>query len=320
MKKFYMSFLISLACFSLIFIGLDKLVFSNDNSPTIAIGQDDHDKDNDHDEEDLKIEKPKQKNKDELLFLLMGVDAKDVKKSKGTRSDTMMLINVNFKTGKIHLLSIPRDTRVPIKGKEDKINHAHAIGGSELSVRTVREFLNIDLDYYVKVDYKAVIEIVEDIGGVYIDVPRHMKYDDAMANPPLHIDIKKGFQLLNGKNSHDFLRWRKNNDLTVEIGDIGRIKMQQYFMEELVKQTLKPKNIFKIPSFIETYYDYVETNIPFSIMAKGALAAKKIDTENMETNTIPGDSKRIAKISYWIYNIDETKEIVKEMFGNYLLN
>lgn len=311
MKKFWLSFVISLVLFSLIFLGLDKTIFSRDSSSTIVI---------DNDEEDLVTEKPKQKSKNELLFLLMGVDAEDVKKSKGTRSDTMMLINVNFKTGKVNLLSIPRDTRVYIRGKEDKIAHAHAYGRAELAVRTVREFLDVDLKYYVTVDYKAVTDIVEDIGGVYIDVPRYMKYDDPKADPPLHIDIKKGFQLLDGKNSHDFLRWRKNNNLTVEIGDIGRIGMQQMFIKELVKQTLKPKNIFKIPSFIETYYDYVETNIPLTLMAKGALSAKKIDVDNMETNTVPGGSKRIAKISYWIYNIDETKEIVKEMFEDYLLN
>lgn len=317
MKKFWLSFGISLICFSLLFFTLDKLVFSKEDSPTI---NEENGEFAEGEEEDLEIEKPKQKNKDELLFLLMGIDAKDIKNSEGTRSDTMMLINVNFKTGEIDLLSIPRDTRVIVRGKEDKINHAHAYDGAKLSIRAVREFLNIDLEYFVTVDYKAVIEIVEDIGGVYIDVPRYMKYDDPTADPPLHIDIKKGFQLLDGQNSHDFLRWRKNNERTVEIGDIGRIEMQQMFMKELVKQTLKPKNIFKIPSFIETYYDYVETNIPLTIMAKGALSAKKIDTETMVTNTIPGKSKTIANISYWIYNEDETEKIVKEMFEDYLLN
>lgn len=316
MKKFWISFLISIVIISLIFVGLDKFVFSKEDSPIAGIDEEEEEEE----EEDLEIDKPKQKHKDELLFLLMGLDAKDVKKSEGTRSDTMMLININFKTGKIDLLSIPRDTRVYIKGKEDKINHAHAYEGAKLSIRTVREFLNIDLEYYVKVDYKAVMEIVEAIDGVYIDVPRYMKYDDPTADPPLHIDIKKGFQLLDGKNSHDFLRWRQNNDRTVEIGDIGRIEMQQMFMKELVKQTLKPKNILKIPSFIETYYDYVETNIPLTLMAKGALSAKNIDTENMVTNTVPGSGKKIANLHYWIYNVDETKEIVREMFKDYLLD
>lgn len=317
MKKFLLSFFVSLLCFSLIFLGLDRTIFSKDNSFTVATDNSSTDLE---DEEKKEEDKLKSTNKDELLFLLMGVDTKDVKKSKGTRSDTMMLININFKTGKINLLSIPRDTRVLVRGKEDKVNHAHAYGGPELSLRVVREFLNIDLEYYVKVDYKAVMDIVDDIGGVYIDVPLRMKYDDPRADPPLHIDIRKGSQLLNGKNSHDFLRWRKNNDESVGYGDIGRIEMQQIFMKELINQTLKPKNILKLPSFIETYYDYVETNIPFTTIAKGALSANKIDMDSMETNTIPGEDKKIAGTWYWIYDTFETKIIAKKMFGDYLLN
>lgn len=312
MKKFLVSFLVSLLLFVLIFVGLDKTILSKDNSSkTILV----------NDAKDLeKEEEDEETNKDKLLFLLMGVDTKDVKKSDKTRSDTMMLINVNFDTGKIDLLSIPRDTRVLVKGKEDKINHAHSYGGPELSLRTVSEFLNIDLDYYVKVDYKAVMDIVDDIGGVYIDVPIRMKYDDPRADPPLHIDIKKGEQLLDGKNSHDFLRWRKNNDESVGYGDIGRIEMQQVFMKELINQTLKPRNILKLPSFIETYYDYVDTNIPFTTIAKGALSANKIDLDSMETNTIPGESKKIGGIWYWIYDKFETRIMVKEMFKDYLLD
>lgn len=310
MKKFLLSFMISLICFSLIFIGLDKVIFSR-NNPTVAV---------DGEDGDIDKEKPEPKNKDEILVLVMGVDAKDVKKSKGTRTDTMMLVKVNFEDGDINLLSIPRDTRVLVRGKEDKINHAHAYGGPDLSIRTVREFLDIDLDYYVKVDYKAVMAIVDAIGGVEIDVPRKMTYYDPTADPPLNINLDKGLQVLDGQKAHDFLRWRKNNALTSGYGDIGRIESQQMFLKELVKQTLKPKNIFKLPTLIETYYDYVETNIPLKVILKGAMSANKLDMEGMKTVTVPGESKRIAKGDYWIYNRDETVKIVEEMFGDYLLD
>lgn len=312
MKKLLLSFLISMISFSLIFVGVDKLIFSRDNS-TIAV---------DGEDGDISLEKPEPKHKDELLVLLMGVDSKDVKKSKGTRTDTMMLVKVNFESGKINLLSIPRDTRVMVKGKPDKMNHAHAYGGSDLTIQTVRDFLNIDLDYYVKVDYRAVMEIVDAIGGVEIDVPRNMKYNDPTADPPLNINISKGLQTLDGKNAHDFLRWRHNNSYTAGYadGDIGRIGSQQMFMKELVKQTLKAKNIFKLPSLIETYYDYVETNVPLKTILKGAMSAKSLDTENMETVTIPGNDKTIDKLSYWIYNEEETRQVVETMFGDYLLD
>ncbi len=191
------------------------------------------------------------------------------------------------------------------------------MGGVDLTMKTLRDFLNLDVDYYVKVDYRAVMEIVDAIGGVEIDVPFDMKYKDTTPGiPPLNINIKKGLQTLDGKNAHDFLRYRSG----YKEGDIGRIKAQQMFMKELIKQTLKPKNIVKIPMLIETYFDYVETNIPFKVITKGALSAKKINLENMTTNTIPGEGKKIAGVDYWIYNREETRTIVQEMFGDYLLS
>lgn len=308
-KKFVLSFIISFICFGLIFTGLGKIGLFKER-PTIVI-----DGEPDSEFAPGNVAKPKVKN--EILFLLMGVDANGIKNYSGIRSDTMMLFKVNFETGQINLLSIPRDTRVLIKGKEDKINHAHSFGGTTLTMRTLRDFLNLDIDYYVKVDYEAVKVIVDAIDGVDIDVPRNMKYDDPYAKPPLHINIKKGQQILGGKQAHDFLRWRHNNDGTgYPEGDIGRIAAQQMFIKELIKQTLKLKNI---PKLVETYFEYVETNIPLDTMIKGALSAKKIDMEKMQTNTIPGVGERIAKVDYWIYNREETKAIVEEMFGDYLL-
>ncbi|WP_353095753.1 LCP family protein [Tissierella praeacuta] len=307
-KKFILSFVLSFIFFAITFTFVGEKLFSKSDSFATT--------DDDIGGEVKEENKPDPKNKDEILFLMMGVDAENVKKSKGTRTDTMMLFKVNFETGEISLLSIPRDTRVLVKGKEDKINHAHAYGGPELTMKTLRDFLNLDIDYYVKVDYKAVMSIVDAIGGVEIDVPQRMKYDDTTPGiPPLHIDLKKGLQTLNGKQAHDFLRFRKG----YAEGDIGRIKAQQMFMKELIKQTLTPKNIVKLPKFIETYYDYVETNIPFKVIAKGALSATKIDMQNMTTNTIPGEGKRISGVDYWIYYKEETRKIVEEMFEDYLL-
>ena len=306
MKKFLISFIISSMLFALIFTGIGKGKFFNANSE--ASVEDGYIiEDEDGNKEKLKV-------KNELLFLMMGVDAKDVTKSKGTRTDTMMLIKANFDTGEVSLLSLPRDTRVLVKGKEDKLNHAHAYGGSDLTMRTVRDFTGLDLDYYVKVDYRAVKGIVEAIGGVDIDVQSNMKYSDPYADPPLNINIGKGFQTLDGEKAHDYLRYRSAD------GDLGRITRQQDFVKELMKQTLRPKNITKLPKLIETYYDYVETNIPLSVMLKGALSANKMDVENLNTNTITGDPKRIGGVDFLIYNRVETTVTIQEMFGDYLLS
>lgn len=311
-KKFFIAFIISLVGFSLLYSNLWKTILQPGQSSADGYGDQVTDPKNPDDKTETK--EPKVKN--EVFFLLMGVDAEDVKKSKGTRTDTMMLTRVNFDTGKINMLSIPRDTRVLVRGKDDKINHAHAYGGPSLTMDTVEEFLNIDLDYYVKVDYKVVMGIVEAIGGVEIDVPFDMKYrDDTPGFPLLDINLKKGLQVLNGKQAHDFLRYRKGYN----EGDIGRIKAQQYFMKELIKQTLKPKNLLKLPKLAETYFENVETNIPWSVMLKGVASANKINIDEMVTNTIPGEPKRIGGLDYWVYYREETKKMVLDMFGDYLI-
>lgn len=317
-KKFYISFIISIMIFAVIFVILDSTLFSEKTKTvTTDIYGDDID-DNDDNDESEQTKEPKEV-KDEILFLMLGVDNKDLDKHSNIRTDTMILTRVNFKTGKTELLSIPRDTRTMVRGKLDKINHAHSFGGVDLTLRTVREFLNIDLDYYVKINYEAVKEIVNAIGGVEIDVPRRMKYDDTTKGKELHIDIEKGLQTLNGDKSLEFLRWRKNNDGSgYPDGDVGRIKAQQIFIKELVDQTFSLKNIFKIPRMIKTYYDYVDTNIPLKTMLKATKIKREGFAENMNTNTIPGDAKMINGVSYYIYDEEGTRELVEEMFGDYV--
>ncbi|TCU77427.1 LytR family transcriptional attenuator [Tissierella praeacuta] len=316
-KKFILSFILSLICFTLVFKLFGDKIFLGKNSIPVTDNVPQKELDLG---EDNKIEK---RVENEILFLMMGVDANGTGEYKNIRTDTMMLFKVNFQNGEINLLSIPRDTRVLVKGKKDKINHAHSYGGSELTMRTVRDFLNLDIDYYVKVDYNAVMKIVDAIGGVEIDVPFDMKYkDNTPGYPPLNINIKKGLRVLDGKNAHDFLRWRKNNSRTVQYpeGDVGRIKAQQMFMRELIKQTLKPKNIIKIPFLVETYINNVETNIPTKEILKGAKLASKIDIDSIKTDIIPGGGKTIRGTSYFIYDEAETEELVRSIFKDYLLN
>ena len=144
--------------------------------------------------------------KDDITFLLLGVDSKDVSQTSGIRTDTMMLCRLDTSTGEISILSIPRDTKARIRGRkyEEKINHAHSYGGPELSVKAVKDLLGIDLEYYVKVDYNIVKEMVDIIGGVDIYVPMDMKYSDPVADPPLYIDLKKGYQTLDGDKALQF--------------------------------------------------------------------------------------------------------------------
>ena len=103
----------------------------------------------------------------ELLVLLVGVDKNPNNASADfTRTDTIMLCKVNSETGKVDILSIPRDSRIKIRDEFTKANHAHAYGGIELTLQSLRNFLGIDIDYYAEINYDAVVKIVDALGGV----------------------------------------------------------------------------------------------------------------------------------------------------------
>ena len=89
-------------------------------------------------------------------------------------------------------------------------------------------------------------------------------------------------------------------------------------MKAFMEQALKPKNVLRLPKMVSAYYKYVDTNIPLGTLSKMALTANKINTENMETATIPGYGKKINGTDYLIYKEDEMVSIVNEMFGNYV--
>lgn len=260
--------------------------------------------------------------KNEILFLVMGVDAENFNDTvkNGKRSDTVILCKLNTETGKINLMSLPRDSRVPVNGKLDKLNHSHAYGGTKLVMQTVRDFTGLDIDYYVKVDYGLVKEVVDTIGGVTINVPFNMKYDDPTAEPPLHIDLKQGEQVLDGNKSIQFLRWRHNSygiPTPGDGGDLGRVQRQQYFVKELSRKAKDTRNIFKLLKLMESAYDNVDTNIDLITIAQMSKSVKNIDFENIDASTIPGEAKTIEGKSYYIINKDGLQSLIDSKFYNY---
>ncbi|WP_352405062.1 LCP family protein [Sporanaerobacter acetigenes] len=297
-KKFFKTFFISFLIFAIAYGGAvyyfvnaeDQITEGNGNFSENTIDDDD----------------------DELTFLLLGIDTKDVLKDNKRRSDTMMLCKMDKSTGSVSVLSIPRDTKVYIRGRknQERINHAHAYGGPDLSIKAVKDLLGVDLDYYVRVDYKFVEEYIDLIGGVEVDVPKNMDYEDLVADPPLRIHLKEGRQVLDGDKSLQFLRYRKG----YKDADLGRIRAQQQFVKATIEQTLKPRNIVKIPQMVNNYYKYIDTNIPLDVIMKFAMKAKDIDTENIQMATLPGEPKTINGVAYYIPYVDESQELVRNMF------
>lgn len=314
LKKFIISFLLTLVVISFLFtvFGGSDLDRNEPIGPT-----------EDGTETSEEDENPIPKGKtypDELFFAVLGVDGNGLGKEKGLRSDVILVARVNFKSGETKILQINRDSRVPVKGQEMKINAAHAYGGPSLAIQTLRDYLGIDLEYYVKVDFQGIMDIVDLVGGVEFDVPVNMKYDDPTAKPPLHINLKKGKQHLDGKKSHDLLRFRHNNGQGHYPGGFSREEVQLMWIKEFARTVLKPKNILKMPELIKKGLNSVDTNIPITTILSSATGLGNIDVEKIEMHSIKGEGYKIRDGGwYWFNDEEDKKDAVNRFFYEYKL-
>lgn len=253
---------------------------------------------------------------DQLLFLLAGIDINTDKVTadkEKTRSDTLMLVKANFETGEITLISLPRDSFVQVNGQYTKLNHAHSYGGIDLTMKTVREWLNLDLNYYVEVNFDAVKTIVDSLGGVDYEIPDNgieYKVADTKGNWKV---LKPGKQKLKGEDALAFLRFRNG----YSTGDIGRVKAQQDFLKTFARQFLDQANIKTAPAMVQLMINDVNTNIPFRKL--GALLGK-LDVfkgADLRTFTLPGDGKYYHSVSYYIPYPNQTNQLIMKELASF---
>ena len=247
---------------------------------------------------------------DEILVLLVGVDASQNKENpEPTRTDTIMLCKINSKTGKVDLLSIPRDSRVKVRDEFTKVNHAHAYGGIELTLKTLRDFLGLDIDYYAEVNFEAVENIVDSMGGVNYKVP-----EGVIINAD-GVNIKPGMNKMNGKEVLTYLRARS----IYENADLGRVNAQQQFLKAMVNEMVKKSKSISMTSLVESYFKDVKTNLPMATMLDIASKISNFSSDKFSTYTVPGTPSMIDGISYYIPDFEKTWEIVDKVFSKYKL-
>jgi LCP family protein required for cell wall assembly len=235
--------------------------------------------------------------------LIMGTDKSEL------RSDVMILASLDSKNKKLNMLSVPRDTRIKIDNKYQKINAALSIGKEELAIRKVKEITGMPIHYYVTVNFGGFKNIIDILGGVDFDVPQNMNYDDPLQN--LHIHLKKGMQHLDGDKAEQFVRYRKYPE-----GDIGRIKAQQAFIRALVEQKLKLEYISKIDDLYKAIKENLETNIGALDVTKNLSAVKALSSDNVQMFQLPGEAKMINEVSYFIHDDEQTIKLIEENFGD----
>ena len=239
------------------------------------------------------------KSQDYYTVLILGRDT-----GGGGNTDTMLLASYDVTNQKATVMSIPRDTMVNVSWDIKKINSVYnTYGGGDRGIqylyKEIAQLVGFEPDYQVVVEWDAVGQIVDAMGGVWFDVPRNMNYDDPLQN--LHIHQEKGYRLLTGEDAMEVLRYRHDNrkngvTLGYPEGDVGRIKTQQAFLKAMVEQLLKVENVPKVRQFIQVFQDNVETNLTFQNILWFAQAAflGGLKAENVEFVTMPGNSSAYA--------------------------
>ena len=239
-------------------------------------------------------------------IVVLGVDGREKDDDPG-RSDTLFVVMFDPKSKNVSLLSIPRDTRVRIPGHGwDKINHAYAFGGHKLTQQTTEELLGIQVNNYVMVDFSGFESLVDAIGGIDIDVEKDMYYEDPYAD--LFIDIKHGYQHLDGKRAGEYVRFRKD-----ELGDIGRVQRQQKFMKAAAAQIFNIDTVTKIPALFSTVDRHVETDMNTLTMIKAANSFKLFGDEKVKSGMLYGNFDDTEGISYWATSREEVQKSLDEI-------
>ena len=250
----------------------------------------------------------------------------------GGNTDTMLLASYDVTNQKATVMSIPRDTMVNVSWDIKRINSVYNYyGGGDKGIehlyKEVSQLVGFEPDYQVIVEWDAVGEIVEAMGGVYFDVPRDMNYDDDTQD--LHIHISKGYQKLNGEQAMGVIRYRHDNKVNGVMkgypdGDLGRIKTQQAFLQAMLEQLLSLGNITKINEFIKVFDKNVESDLSLQNMLWfGQQAFLGLDSENVNFVTMPNKNVSLWSRTYHNYQsyvvpiADELLELVNNELSPY---
>jgi LCP family protein required for cell wall assembly len=246
--------------------------------------------------------------RDRLNILCLGLDRnwtnKGLPYTKTVRSDTMMVVSLDLRKRSVAILSIPRDSRVHVPDHGiHKINEAHMLGGIDLAIDTVREFLEIPIDYYIRVKLGGVEKVVDALGGVQLRVEKDMQYDDNWGQ--LHIDLKEGDQRLTGKQVEGYMRFRHDGE-----GDFGRMRRQQQVMRAIAQQLRSAGTILHLDQWIDLFNQNVDTNMSRAELMGLARMFYGTQLTDILTESLPARSTMIDEISYLEVYEKPKKELV----------
>lgn len=257
---------------------------------------------------------------DVFTFVVGAVDEDE------TRTDALMVATMDVNKKTINIMNIPRDTMCNngLSGASRKINAAYGMSkGIEQTKTEIERLMGFKPDKYVIVNFDGIAAIVDAIGGIDYEIPFRMEYDDPSQN--LHIDLYAGMQHLDGKQTVEFLRWRHNNDYSVQYpnGDEGRVENQQKFLKTLAAEVFQLKNITKISSIADAVFQNVKTDLTAGELLWMGMQALQIKNENIQFFTLPGYGAMSYagsdpyQYSFFFPYYQETLDLVNKYFNPY---
>nr|WP_090726379.1 LCP family protein [Paenibacillus sp. PDC88] len=234
--------------------------------------------------------------------LLLGVDERE---NDIGRSDTMIVLTVNPKKKTMLMFNIPRDTRTEIVGMEsmDKINHAYAFGGVNMSIETVEQFLDTTIDYYVKINMEGFSSLIDILGGIEVDNPFHFEYEGEI--------FEKGTIKLDGESALKYSRMRFSDPR----GDLGRNERQRTILQQVIKNGMQISTVTNLEKILEELQTYVKTDVTFEDM-KHFIINYSRNLERLEMVEIKGHGQRINGLYYFIVDENERERITKVINRN----
>lgn len=235
-----------------------------------------------------------------LNILLLGVDQRA---EDSGRSDALMVLSLDPKESKMQLISIPRDTRAQIVGKgyKDKINHAYAFGGTDMSIATVENLLNIELDYYVEMNMQGLTEMVDAVGGITVNNDLDW-IDEGYYKKGYH--YKRGEIALNGPKAMGYVRMRHLDP----NGDFGRTTRQRQVIQAIVDKGASIASVNKIDDIIDVLGENMSTNMDFADM-KNLLFNYADVRKNVVSYMMEGKGTKIDGTYYLIVPDEEIAKV-----------
>lgn len=249
---------------------------------------------------DTDLTKKKLQDTEKINILLLGIDSEGEGNQKG-RSDAILVMQLDPEEDSIEIVSIPRDTRTEIvgKGMEDKINHAFAFGGAEMSVATVENFLDIEMDYYVNINMDGLVELVDELGTITIH--NDTEWSDK------GYDFPEGKLEMDGDKTKAFVRMRKKDP----AGDFGRTQRQRKVIEGIINEGAQVGSVPKFSSMVDILGDNMNTNMDFDDM-KVLFNSYRDTRRNVSEHMIEGTGQKIDGVYYLIVP-DEEKQKARDI-------